>query len=105
MKLQYNEPLSNFAFNFNLRRYTLDPSKAPAPELASAPASALTERTNHGGGVTSGGGGDGDAHAGEQEEEEGNGGEWEQNVCRTTKIRRMRRVARKQQQEEVGTDG
>jgi hypothetical protein len=80
---------------------SMDPSKAPAPEHASAPASVLTERTNHAGS------GDGAAAAaGEQDQEDGeDGGDWEQNVCRTTKIRRMRRIARKQQQEEAGTDG
>jgi hypothetical protein len=33
LKLKYGEPLSNYAFNFNLRRYT----SAPCPSTASAP--------------------------------------------------------------------
>ena len=28
MKLQYDQPLSNFAFNFNLRRYSTDAAAA-----------------------------------------------------------------------------
>jgi len=38
LKLNYDEPLSNFAFNFNLRRYKLEPAGgvAPLPDAALA---------------------------------------------------------------------
>jgi hypothetical protein len=49
LKLQYGEPLSNFGFNFNLRRYTLAPEllvgrcrlTVPKPELKARLVSAL----------------------------------------------------------------
>jgi hypothetical protein len=39
LKLIYNEPLSNFAFDFNLRRYTKAAKAAPAAPVSAAPVS------------------------------------------------------------------
>jgi hypothetical protein len=33
LKLQYDEPLSNFAFNFDLRHYTEEEKKRKAAEM------------------------------------------------------------------------
>ena len=43
MKLQYDEPLSNFAFDFNLRRYTKAAAQAATEQLAPAQIGATAE--------------------------------------------------------------
>jgi len=41
LKLQYDEPLSNFAFNFYLRRYITEPGSVALPRAAGAAGAAL----------------------------------------------------------------
>jgi hypothetical protein len=42
LKLKYNEPLSNFAFNFNLRRYIMELQDGDGPALPPASVAADT---------------------------------------------------------------
>jgi hypothetical protein len=43
LKLQYDEPLSNYAFSFNMRRYTMEsiPKPAPVPVPEPTPAACV----------------------------------------------------------------
>jgi hypothetical protein len=48
LKLLYDDPLSNFAFNFNLRRYPSDPKADPTAAAAAAVPAATTTGTHDG---------------------------------------------------------
>jgi len=48
LKLTYDNPLSSFAFNFNLRRYSLDPARVAEPGSDAAGYDAAVRRAEVG---------------------------------------------------------